>query len=572
MNRKLILEKGYFPKELPPPFKTVIYSQKASYIGKRWEALLATERVPKVGETPQQARARFNTNYNVKYASSNCASFSIPKGRYSRRRLEIPNPKQFWDLTILLIENWGHIRSALNISDCSESKPVQSGAIRSVRTKSRTINDFRFILIEKSVGKKYELKFDIAQFYPSIYTHSIPWGIMGKDLAKKYFKFKNTKRSTWATICATNPQAKLYDACDKLDTSVRNCQEKQSIGLPIGPDTSFILAEVIGNRLDEEIKKRTETIENSFVRYYDDYYVYTNSYTDAEKFLKICQQVCSEFKLETNESKITIKERPFAIENDWEINISNFKFKEVNKYELRGFFSLVFNLIEKNPRSSDWIIRYALGRFEYGNILVKSEEWPLFLSLVLTLIAIDQTHINLFLKVLLSYSDYLSKKSKQQIRKILQNLVQEHIGRSHSYETAWILWIFKSLELKCDSSILRQILKSNDGVSKLLCLDLINSNLYEGRRPGLSKLIKSITSADLYNDNWLFVYESFKKGWLDIPASVINNHEYLQILSDFDVEFYNSTDQILTEFEIGYVQPPVVPAPPAAPPASGRGN
>ena len=35
------------------------------------------------------------------------------------------------------------------------------------------------------IGKRYQVKADISNFFPSIYTHSIPWALIGKKLSKE---------------------------------------------------------------------------------------------------------------------------------------------------------------------------------------------------------------------------------------------------------------------------------------------------------------------------------------------------------------------------------------------------
>ncbi len=67
------------------------------------------------------------------------------------------------------------------------------------------------------------MKTDLSRFYQTIYTHSLPWAIHGKAQAKE------------------NKENGLYG--NKLDSCVRNTQDQQTIGLPVGPDTSFILSE-----------------------------------------------------------------------------------------------------------------------------------------------------------------------------------------------------------------------------------------------------------------------------------------------------------------------------------------
>ncbi len=186
MKLKRLLSHGYFPKELPPPFTTELVADKSRYLITKWNNLLGSERLPKGTESGKQAKKRFAKDYTEKYGSSSLIEYSIPKGLYSRRKIEIPNPKQFLDLSKSIISNWNELKKIYEISEYSESSPVINKAKRSIRTKSKSWNNFKFKLIEKSFDKKIELRLDILQFYPTIYTHSIPWSILGKTDAKKY--------------------------------------------------------------------------------------------------------------------------------------------------------------------------------------------------------------------------------------------------------------------------------------------------------------------------------------------------------------------------------------------------
>lgn len=42
------------------------------------------------------------------------------------------------------------------------------------------------------IGKRFVVKADISTFFPSIYTHSIPWALVGKAVAKQ-----NRSKSKW---------------------------------------------------------------------------------------------------------------------------------------------------------------------------------------------------------------------------------------------------------------------------------------------------------------------------------------------------------------------------------------
>lgn len=243
MNLKKLLEKGYLPKELPPPFTSKTFAEKYRFIKSKWDKIVTFAKKPKVGESNNLAKKRFQDNYG-KYDSSQLAVYSLAKGIYSRRKLGIPNPKQFSDLSNAIIDNWSLIRATYKLSSYSESTPIEAKAKRAVRTKSRSWNNFKFQLIEKSSDKKFELTLDISQFYSTIYTHSIPWAVVGKDNAKKFFKLSISDKTKWENSLKNDEIARYYRSADYIDTLVRNCNDRQSVGLCIGPDTSLILAEV----------------------------------------------------------------------------------------------------------------------------------------------------------------------------------------------------------------------------------------------------------------------------------------------------------------------------------------
>ncbi|OBX24551.1 hypothetical protein A9996_14470 [Gelidibacter algens] len=448
MNLRKILEKGYFPKELPPPFQTKIFAEKYRFVKAKWDKKITQEKLLLPSENRARANQRFKENYG-KYNSSQLGVYNLAKGIYSRRKLGIPNPKQFADLSNAIIENWSLIRSSYKLSNYSESTPIESRAKRAVRTKSTSWNNFKFQLIEKSFDKKIELILDISQFYPTIYTHSIPWALLGKEKAKNLYKIASSDKAKWERLLMSNTDAKSYRSADYIDTLVRNCNDRQSIGLCIGPDTSLILAEVIANRIDFEINKRLTSIQHTGTRYYDDFYFYFDNRNEAENALKIIQQVLYEFQLETNENKVSINELPFNYIETWSENFDRFNFNLVDKYELRNFFSILHSSIQANKKNSSWVIHYALKKFKLGEIIVDEENWDIFLSFILQTLIIDSSTIDLIFEIIYIYKIYLDNKSKQKIKHVLTTIIDEHLILNHSFEVSWSIWTFITFRIEC---------------------------------------------------------------------------------------------------------------------------
>jgi hypothetical protein len=544
MNHKKLLEKGYLPKELPPPFNSKSFANKNRYIEEKWDKIISSENAQKHGETKSVAKKRFQDKYG-KYNSSQLAIYSLAKGIYSRRKLGVPNPKQFSDLSKAIIENWSLLRNTYKLSKYSESTPIEARARRAVRTKSTSWNNFKFKLIERSFDKKNQLTLDISQFYPTIYTHSIPWAILGKEKAKKMFKIANSEQVRWQNLLKTNRDAKTYRSADFIDTLVRNCNDRQSVGLPIGPDTSLILAEVIANRIDEEIEKRLGSIPHTGSRYYDDYYFYLNSRNEAENALKIIQQVLYEFQLETNENKVGINKLPFKYIEDWSEQFDRFNFNKVDKYELRNFFSILHNAISNYPKNSSWIIGYALKQFKLGDTEIIEENWDFFISFILQTLLIDSTTIDVIFEIIFVYKIYLNNKSKQKIKHVLISIIEEHLILNHSFEVSWALWMLITFRINCPKKLVESILESKDSFSKLLCLHLIEETLYDGRKPNLNKLKEEIKISSSLGENWLLIYETVAKKWIKYDnVNEILDNDYFRLMLDYDVSFYDVDKQV----------------------------
>ena len=55
------------------------------------------------------------------------------------------------------------------------------------------------------IGKKYKVKADISTCFPSIYTHAIPWALVGKNNAKEN---RNSKKEYYNMIDSSCTVAK----------------------------------------------------------------------------------------------------------------------------------------------------------------------------------------------------------------------------------------------------------------------------------------------------------------------------------------------------------------------------
>lgn len=559
MVLKDLIGRGYFPKELPPSFDTSDLANNSTSILSDWNTIFElntninspTFPVAKLLEESKaqyrERKKKHRDDFMSQYGSSRAAIYSISKGKLSRRFLQIPNPKHFSILSEKITSYWANYEAVFKLSDYSKSYPVVEIAAdkRSVSTNSRNVADFKNSLLKASIDKLIEVRVDISKFYPSIYTHSVSWALLGKEKAKYYFKQKDNIE---ALIARGDADAALYKYAESVDNAIRACQERQSIGIPIGPDTSHIIAEIVACRIDSILKCKLSSIDLKACRYYDDYYIYVSSKDEADLVLKCLQLILSDFQLEINESKIKIREFPFAFEDEFTTILHTFDFKKTNQSNnIKHYFSLIWAFAEQNPKKTDWIFKYALKVFEFSAIVIQKKCWETFENLMIKTALIEPAILDIFTRIFITYKAYISIDSKEKIKRLINAIIRSHCPVKHSFEISWALWIAKTFEIEIEEQSANSIIETRDSVSNLILLDLINNSTLVKGRPRISDIEAELKDDILMSENWLLAYEGVKKGWLTpIEMDLLDKNLFFKILKDKDIEFYKTTKQLKT--------------------------
>ncbi len=153
--------------------------------------------------------------------------------------------------------------------------------------------------------KKYEamVQIDVNKCFDSIYTHSLPWAVLGKDQTK--FKLDEAKKTFG----------------DRFDTLMRNLNHNETNGIVIGPEFSRIFAEIILQSVDFELitklsekENLTHKIDYEIFRYVDDFFVFYNEESTQIKIFETLQAILKSKKLSINTAKIKRYQKPIITE------------------------------------------------------------------------------------------------------------------------------------------------------------------------------------------------------------------------------------------------------------------
>lgn len=516
MTDKELLEKGYFAKELPPPFQTILFANKLNLINAEWATI-----------SPALNKSKNPTKefYNPKFQESKWVVHSIPKVGFSRRLLGIPNPYHQSILAKSIADRWTEIETIFHKSTITNSKPIQDTTGNRALKSINSFGEFKKECLINSFDKLFEVKTDVSRYYGTIYTHIIPWIIHTKAVAKS--KRKDT------TLLG-----------NLLDKNLRDSNSGQTLGIPIGPDTSLVIAEIIGCTLDEIVQKKFKTSIKGF-RYIDDYYIYCENQADAEKVFKFIQSIFTEYQLDINEEKTKISKSPFPFETDWSIELGTFTFRkhpQSQQTDIERFVSLAFKNAKNNPKDS--VLNFAISVLK--NIPLFDESWKLYQSLILKIALTEPVTLPVVAQILVSHRP---KVEKLKVKSVVENIIKEHTLKGHHFEVAWALWICKEFDIKLPDSIADLVFNSNDVVSILIALDL-RKNGFINSTVSTSHIEVDLTTESLMDEKWLLTYEAITQGWVSTPKiKTIKDNAYFDLLHKHKVQFYN-TSKTVTPFKL----------------------
>jgi hypothetical protein len=261
------------------------------------------------------------------------------------RLMHIPHPLPYARLCRCISESWAklsHICKNCN----SLLKPAQHDNRRLIMGE---YEDFERVLVmdsekfrdrrvrlEISTGQSYRVEADISSYFPSIYTHSIPWALVGKLKAKSTYRESD----------------KWYN---KLDKAQRGLKKNETKGIPIGPATSHIMSEIILYKIDEALRKEGY----QFTRYVDDYKCYCDTRENAEMFILSLERELRKYLLNLNPRKVLIEELPLGLQEQWVIVLGNGlpSKQKPSPRDIMNFLDSAIELQKRHPEAN--ILKYA---------------------------------------------------------------------------------------------------------------------------------------------------------------------------------------------------------------------
>lgn len=539
-----LLQRGYFPKELPPSFNTYQFALKGA---KFLQKLISAQTTPgsfvirRPGEIGQDYNQRVN-EFKKKYGNmaSAPAHYSMEKSDVSRRMLHIPNPLNYLKLADLIVKNKTAILGNIPVSAYSISKASYESDIskRCIVAKSFPLAVYKREKLKAGMAKKYEVKIDVANFYPTVYTHSITWALLGRPKAKEIWGLNKAQRSVYTPAA----DVQLYEMGDLIDTATRNCNECQTHGILVGPDVSFLIGELIMSRIDVNLAAKFPELKG--FRYYDDYTFYVDTVEEADEIYQTLQAELHLFGLEINEAKFEKKKAPSPIEEDHvrEINPVRIDKDAVKQGEsILHLFDIMWKCAELRPDKMLTIFKYGLRLLINRCVKLDSSNRSLYEPMLYKTAVLKPTVLSYICEILDLSSEL---PNKNLLADTVAAIFKAHIPYAHDNEVAWALWMCKKYDIKIEDSMVCQIFGMGSTVCTIILLDILNTSqkamLCEPKvQACISDIRTSLTEKSLYTEDWLLLYEASEQGWIDNSVAITGDF-FFNMLHDEKVKFYDS--------------------------------
>ncbi|MFA5859074.1 MAG: RNA-directed DNA polymerase [Elusimicrobiota bacterium] len=462
--------------------KNIVYTKLLCFglFPEKLDGIFVSEKFGKWIKNNKSINIPFNDRFSL-------LSYKLTRNNNSPRQMGIPHPLGYFRLVREILNNWVKIEKLFQPVFYKEKSMVcpKTGNrnLRLVSLKSYDKDPGEEQLqLDKQFGNKYLVHADISSCFPSIYTHSISWALVGKKTAKKNQRDHNI----WY---------------NKIDKTCQYLQDGETRGIPIGADTSTILCEIILSKIDQALKKY------NYIRFIDDYTCSCKTKEEADKFIRDLSKYLEDYKLCLNVKKTKILEYPKAINEDWVRKLRMaVDWQSIGKKEkdsVIGFLDLSSELFEKNPNESS--IRYAtqiLKKKKYKDYSIYKLVLRYFLNLSFLFPYILDTCDELISRGINSFRSNNSD-IKAIIEEAFTKILEEHTKYRRSDVITWSMFLAIKYDLSIQnfSRIEKDIVKTKDPIPSLMAY------LYKKIRKENIVSYKSMVSKVDENEWWLFSYE-----------------------------------------------------------------
>lgn len=424
------------------------------------------------------------------------------------RILAIPTPFAYENLCRVISENWISLQDYFTKKTINNSYKISRIHLRKL---AKTHSLFKmnydnwkidgFPEPDLLIDKKYLVKADISNCFPSMYTHSLAWALATKTIAKQN----------------AHEQTEWYN---KIDNYSQKIKDRETHGFLIGPHVSNLLSEIILVDIDEKLSAKW-----NYIRKIDDYSCYVKSKEESEEFLLDLITELKKYDLLINQKKISVIELPQTAEDDWRISLNKAKYLLysnppcISYNNLKNYLDTVVELTKRYKDAA--ILNYALKILSGIKKASHSKKVKIkFSENAITYYKKIIVHYTLLYPYLIQFFEESVilpfELTKEEICKFANLFFIEGMTKKNYELCSYALLFSIKNNSLINSFEIKTIIDSEHCILLLLSyLYADKHNLGEGKTKLFNFAKQLSLNKDDFERNWIFVYEVLSKDDLD---------------------------------------------------------
>jgi hypothetical protein len=471
-----LIRSSYFPGELPPAITTRTFAEfcKSQY------GFLKTQQSMLTSKT---------TNYET---------FTAPRTGSGRRNLALVHPLSQAGLSLLITQHRAKIREFISKSGTSLYRTDENIAA------SRAFSGLDFRKWRSARAKTYSeyqfvLQADISRFFYTVYTHSIPWSVIGKEKVKHWLSTKNKRRleKHWS---------------NGFDVALQSCQSRETFGLPVGPDTSRIIAELLLAGIEKDQDLQTFFNARPAFRLVDDLIIGFEQESEARRCLAALRRALWKFNLQLNDEKTVILPSKAIYREKWEFehNAIVVSDVDVSKQEIDIYrlvdLSLRYCTEHKSDRPAIWACRRLarLKTIEQNFLIILDALFRLALEFPRC-----TSHVAQFL---INRQVLCVGPSKERTLRWIKSMLRLHLPHGHDFELSWCFLVCGILKISLSEDDLPSMNVVPNAVVMAM-LGLLHEKDLLGPPLSAWPWRACLKERGLYSEYWLPFFEAVRRNW-----------------------------------------------------------
>lgn len=489
MRFRRLLSHGFFAPELPPCF---VSEDLARYRTSIWVLIEAPG-------GPEYKKFVSKTSW-----------FHFPRFGRNDRRHGVINPLAYLAIAKTIADNFVTLRTVTRKNSGMSASPLVfdwSGSRAILRSSVDLRDDFRIDLASR---RETFVSADLRAFYHSIYTHSIPWAIRGKDVAKAD-KFSSHYANTLDRLC-------------------RNAQDQQTLGLPVGPDTSRVIGETVASGVDAVLKGEVSITSRDASRYVDDYTISSPQGLTGQALIAAVRRAAAEFELELNHDKSVIVPTSTRLDIGWkQVALSHRPTAPAYDYSsFQRFFYEIARLSQELPDTN--VEKWGLQNARIAFLGADAATWRRLQSHLVNAYRRNSTLVSLLVELLIARHQNEHDVDVESVRDFLDHRIPALALEDRTGELIWLLFLMIVLEIEIDAGRFERLFSLEEPMCALLLSYANNRGLIKGEID-TSIWNKSLNADGLVGPMWLYAYEGVRQGIVPgASTDFIEQHPFFSIL------------------------------------------